>query len=110
LLAKISEKNDIIKFCEKYFLFFFKQPPMESNFNPMNQFQTLNNNELLRIRGGRFLTGPGDTVADDIDMPDLTCAPGPGDTVDDDIDMPDLTLSPVVRHRAARMTRLFINL
>jgi hypothetical protein len=57
--------------------------------------------EMSNIRGGRRLWDPGDTVADDIDMPDITAAPDPGDTVADDIDMPDITLSPVRHNRIA---------
>ncbi|HOW24963.1 MAG TPA: hypothetical protein PK711_04770 [Bacteroidales bacterium] len=73
--------------------------------------QQLSYREMSNIRGGRKLWDPGDTVADDIDMPDITAAPDPGDTVADDIDMPDITLSPVRHFRmAARISRgqLFI--
>jgi hypothetical protein len=83
---------------------------MNSIFDHMTTLQKLSNEELLRIKGGRFRAGPGDTVADDIDMPDLTCAPGPGDTVDDDIDMPDLTLTPVVPIRSSRMKKFYFYL
>lgn len=61
----------------------------------------LSYHEMSNIRGGRRLWDPGDTVADDIDIPDITAAPDPGDTVADDIDMPDITLSPVRQNRMA---------
>ena len=63
--------------------------------------QQLSCSEMLNIRGGRRLWDGGDTVADDIDMPDITAAPDPGDTVADDIDIPDITLSPVRHNRIA---------
>lgn len=66
---------------------------MKKNISLLTKFNQLSPEELLLIRGGRRLFGPGDTVADDIDMPDITNLPGPGDTVADDIDMPDITLS-----------------
>lgn len=66
---------------------------MKTSFFNLAEAQQLTSGEMLNIRGGRMVYGPGDTVADDIDMPDITAAPGPGDTVADDIDMPDITLS-----------------
>ena len=74
---------------------------MKKSIFVLAEARQLSFNEMLNIRGGRKLWGPGDTVADDIDMPDITAAPDPGDTVADDIDMPDITLSPVRHHRAA---------
>ena len=75
-------------------------------FIPAGSHQ-LSFHEMSNIRGGRRLWDPGDNVADDIEMPDLTAAPDPGDTVADDIDMPDITLSPVRHNRlAARVCRV----
>lgn len=74
---------------------------MKTSMFILTEAQKLSYSEMLNIRGGRKLWGPGDTVADDIDMPDITAAPDPGDTVADDIDMPDITLSPVRHNRVA---------
>ena len=98
LRAKISEIFDIFKYSLKLLL---KKSAMKTSMFILTEAQKLTYSEMLSIRGGRKLWGPGDTVADDIDMPDITAAPDPGDTVADDIDMPDITLSPVRHNRVA---------
>ncbi len=77
---------------------------MKTSLFNLSEAQQLSTNEMLNIRGGRMAFGPGDTVADDIDMPDITAAPGPGDTVADDIDMPDITLGSRWQHRRTGRT------
>ena len=45
---------------------------MKTSFFNLAEAQQLTSGEMLNIRGGRMVYGPGDTVADDIDMPDIT--------------------------------------
>ena len=52
----------------------------------------LQQQELSKIRGGFFRSGPEDLISDDVDIPDLITATGPDDLVEDDIDIPDLLM------------------
>ncbi|MBP6978361.1 MAG: hypothetical protein PHD61_08330 [Bacteroidales bacterium] len=77
---------------------------MKTSLFILTELQQLTSGEMLNIRGGRRMFGPGDTMTDDIDMPDLTALPDPGDTLTDDIDMPDITLGSGRLHRRTGRT------
>jgi hypothetical protein len=69
---------------------------MKRKINELGDLTPLSMMEMNDIRGGFFRTGPGDVVADDIDIPDLRSATGPGGVVEDDIDIPDLDMATAI--------------
>lgn len=68
----------------------------------------MNTQEMLMVRGGRRLCGPGQVRESDIEVPDLTYG-GPGGVKESDVEQPDLTstLSRGMGHPSRMAARIF---